>query len=382
MGMFDGVKKAVKNKNNGSSSSSKNTSNGTPATITNKDGSRQDGYISGGKTYYSDGSRIGNGATTIDSSGREWRMENGQGVATGNNYGIGGNQGAYRPSSGGSSVEYDSVASAYEKRQSEILRRQQEALRLRVDQGVNNLENQKGTVNAGFDDASRQAYIMKMQNQKALPEQMAAMGQTGGATETSNLAIGTNYQNNLTDINNNRTQAINGIDSAINNVRIDGNIEAANLEAANAQMGLETYMQMMQNKMSMEQQSNSNMKNDFINTIGAYANDFQAEINRIQRAVAAGDSSEAWKVPFLNSSRNEKISGQQSAAAEAEQQELENYLKMQNLGLKQQQVNYQVSKPHYKPASGGINSTAWNQAYKLWAAGQSNPWILKALGIQ
>ena len=48
-----------------------------------------------------------------------------------------------------------------------------------------------------FDDMARQAYILKRQQEMALPQQLAAMGISGGGSETANLQLQTNYQNNL-----------------------------------------------------------------------------------------------------------------------------------------------------------------------------------------
>lgn len=48
-----------------------------------------------------------------------------------------------------------------------------------------------------FDDMARQAYILKRQQEVALPQQLAAMGISGGGSETANLQLQTNYQNNL-----------------------------------------------------------------------------------------------------------------------------------------------------------------------------------------
>jgi hypothetical protein len=55
-------------------------------------------------------------------------------------------------------------------------------------------------------------------------------------------------------------------------------------------------------------------KKDFINTTGAYYNDYQAEINKLTND---GDASNNWKIPYLQQARQEKILGQQQAAQKA-----------------------------------------------------------------
>jgi len=48
-------------------------------------------------------------------------------------------------------------------------------------------------------------------------------------------------------------------------------------------------------------------RTDFLKTIGAYSQDYQKEIDRIQAKIDSGDKSEAWKIPYLNDARNRKI---------------------------------------------------------------------------
>ncbi len=55
-------------------------------------------------------------------------------------------------------------------------------------------------------------------------------------------------------------------------------------------------------------------KKEFGDNIMAYYNDYQAEINRVQND---NDTSNDWKIPILQSARNQKILAQQTAAAKA-----------------------------------------------------------------
>ena len=58
----------------------------------------------------------------------------------------------------------------------------------------------------------------------------------------------------------------------------------------------------------------ANEKKEFANTIGAYYNDFQQEINNVQ---GNNDPSDDWKIPYLQAARNEKIAAQEAAALKA-----------------------------------------------------------------
>lgn len=72
----------------------------------------------------------------------------------------------------------------------------------------------------------------------------------------------------------------------------------------------------------------ANEKSEFANTIGAYYNDYQAEINRVQ---GNNDASDDWKIPYLQAARQKKILDMQNAQAAADQQAFENQLALAKL---------------------------------------------------
>ena len=74
----------------------------------------------------------------------------------------------------------------------------------------------------------------------------------------------------------------------------------------------------------------ANEKSEFANTIGAYYNDYQAEINRVQ---GNNDASDDWKIPYLQAARQKKIQDMQNAQAAAEQQAFENQLALDKLAI-------------------------------------------------
>lgn len=78
-------------------------------------------------------------------------------------------------------------------------------------------------------------------------------------------------------------------------------IDAAKAKAIqNAKANIiDRYQTNVDNKLAAE-------KAEFAQNIGAYYQDFQAEINRIQQQA---DRSEDWKIPYLNAARNQKIQG-------------------------------------------------------------------------
>lgn len=73
-------------------------------------------------------------------------------------------------------------------------------------------EKQKKTTEEEFNERYKQAYISNMQNKKTLQDTMAKAGIRGGATETSALKLGTNYQNTRNQLGKEKRQAIQNID--------------------------------------------------------------------------------------------------------------------------------------------------------------------------
>ena len=81
---------------------------------------------------------------------------------------------------------YNDAAESLENQRNELLK-----LTLAQSQAA------QDTANSDYDNMARQAYILKRQQEMALPQQLAAMGISGGGSETANLRLQANYQNNL-----------------------------------------------------------------------------------------------------------------------------------------------------------------------------------------
>lgn len=114
-----------------------------------------------------------------------------------------------------------------------------------VNKGTQNLESQKGSINQSADDMARQAYILSRQNAKDLPQQLASQGITGGGTETAQLGLMSNYENNLNSINTNRSNALNAVDTSINDLRNQGELSYAEQTLSNNQAALNAYQNML-----------------------------------------------------------------------------------------------------------------------------------------
>ena len=74
----------------------------------------------------------------------------------------------------------------------------------------------------------------------------------------------------------------------------------------------------------------ANQKSEYANTIGAYSNDYQQEINNVMNN---NDASDDWKVPYLKAARNQKLNNIAAAQATADQQAFENQLALDKLAI-------------------------------------------------
>ena len=222
-------------------------------TVTESNGSKSNGYIQDGVSYYNNGTPINAGASVVDSTGKTWvkggdpdagltmdeyKAKYGVSGSSSNsykpNYGDMGDKLSYNPYE----EQYNQLKEAYE-RQEEMLREQN---RLAVEQGTNRLNAQKTNINQAADENARQAYVQYMQSQKALPQQLASQGVSGGATETANLGLQTAYQNNVNAINQNKANRLQEIDNAIVDLQNTGDLSTVEQVLANNQAALDAYM--------------------------------------------------------------------------------------------------------------------------------------------
>ena len=238
------------------SGSKKNTSSSNKyyTTVTESNGTKSDGYIQDGVSYYTNGTPINTGASVVDSTGKTWTKggDPDAGLSTEaylSKYGVsGGSSNAYAPNYGQVSTEkitanpYEEAYKESQRRLEEMEAQIREQNRLAVEQGTNRLEAQKTNINQAADENARQAYVQYMQSQKALPQQLASQGVSGGATETANLGLQTAYQNNVNAINKNKANRIQEIDNAIVDLKNTGDLSMVEQVLANNQTALDAYM--------------------------------------------------------------------------------------------------------------------------------------------
>lgn len=159
-------------------------------------------------------------------------------------------QGSSGGSSGGGSM--DDALSRWEQEQARIREEQEAAKRAAVERAVGQLSGQKDTVEQNYADLYRQLYINRRMAEKNLPQQMAAMGYTGGLTESSALQLQTGYADALRQGEQQKITDLSGIDRAITDTRLQGDISIAEQAAQLAQQGFSTYADLMKSKLAQQ----------------------------------------------------------------------------------------------------------------------------------
>lgn len=213
----------------------------TPTTIWDPDGSAKQGYIDNGKTYYSDGSRIKSGSTVIDSSGKQWKMTDSGGVQTGYQ--------ANSPSKVQTSPTsyYDN----YLKQQQQLVKQQEEAARKaeqeRINQAVSANNAYIPQVQEQSNKQLQEAYLSYMKSKKNAPQTLAALGYTGGATESTLMGLDTGYQGVRGDLETARNQSLDQIRQNEQQIRSTGNANLSDL----ASQYYGQYAQASQNALNM-----------------------------------------------------------------------------------------------------------------------------------
>ena len=150
--------------------------------------------------------------------------------------------------------EYKQQLQDYQQNQENLLNRQYAAA---LEAAKLNLDSQRTQVNQQYDDLARQLYIQRRQQEMMLPEQMAAMGYTGGITESSALGLQTSYADALRQGETQRINTIASLEQAIRQAELEGNRELAAQLSALAQNTMGLYAD---NLAQIQNQANQNQQ--------------------------------------------------------------------------------------------------------------------------
>lgn len=137
---------------------------------------------------------------------------------------------------------YNDMAASLESQRKALLE-----LTLAQNQAAQDIADQE------FDDIARQAYILRRQQEVALPQQLAALGISGGGSETANLQLATNYQNNLNQNEQARQQMLKDYALQALQAQTQANSDISGYYADAQQQAMNAWQNEMANKNSWNQ---------------------------------------------------------------------------------------------------------------------------------
>lgn len=215
---------------------------------------------------------------------------------------------------------FDSFVDTYKKNVGSAQEGAISAAKARYDAGMLEVDNT-------FKDNAKAFYNQYLKEKKALPQNLAALGITGGAAESSMIELGNNYLNNLNQAQIQKNQAIAELEAEKAGAVANAEMNKANAENDIARMAYEKMLGDRDFDMSQRQY----LDNSWLNTKGfdenVRMNDAQLDNNEYDRT---------WNEKVYGDSRddvmyqrgwNEKVYGDQQT-----QIEFENALNAVNVG--------------------------------------------------
>ena len=195
----------------------------------------------------------------------------------------------------------------------DLLNAQQRAQKAALDKA---LSNSMGNIDSQYAGIDKNAYAAR--NTAAGESDVAAMnfaqraasrGITGSAASIPEIYRNSALQGRIGQIDSGAMESRNLLDSQRTQLQNNYNFDLASVKANAQATALQSYI----DKLNAEQET---QRSDFINTTGAYSNDYQAQINKI-----TGDNlkSNDWQIPYLEQARRQKIEEQRQAELEAQQ---------------------------------------------------------------
>ena len=169
-----------------------------------------------------------------------------------------------------------------------------------------------------FDPYRAESEVAKSQQLRSALERSSVLGDRGGIGRSEALATQTSGEQRLTDINLAQENMIADANAEIARLENEGRYEEARIKEDQTNMLLQSLMneQVRQEGIAREdtiRQENlaldatEQKKQDFINTINRFAQDYTAEIERNQND---GDTSNDWQIALLESAKQDKIQAQ------------------------------------------------------------------------
>lgn len=152
-------------------------------------------------------------------------------------------------------MAYTGTQEEIEKMYKEMLGSQKTAAQAQIDAGVGQYTQQKNKIPQSYDPLRNEAHVNDQMAQRVQRERMANMGMSaaGGKSMTLQNQREMGLQNNLGNISRQQKNAEDEIENSIAKLKAEGNLNMANLDAANSQQMNEALM----NKYNQDREYNT-----------------------------------------------------------------------------------------------------------------------------
>ncbi|WP_101908879.1 hypothetical protein [Marasmitruncus massiliensis] len=268
------------------SSSSKSSSSKNTSYAVSKSGMK----VAPGSSAYDRVVSQGGAKVTLDNGDGGYVRKNSDGSTTSYNSSYGSGSGG----SGGGSYGYDyDFMDEYKRALGAAQDSAAEAYRKQIEAGVNQINAQRDPLKQQYNDAAQQEYIANMQSKKSLPDQLAAQGLgTDGLAESSNIALDTQYGNNLNNLTRDYNNSLTSLDSDISQLQATGDMQIAqNASQYQQQLAAAILAQQQQQAQFAQQMQLAKYNNEQARQMAEYNNSLAMQRDAAQAALSAGAKS-------------------------------------------------------------------------------------------
>lgn len=169
-------------------------------------------------------------------------------------------------------------------------------------------DQQRLQTGAQYDKMQNQNYINYMMNQKALPGQLARLGITGGAAESSQLRANTNYENAKNATEGERNSALNNITNTMNNnlaqYRLTADADLRSKLYSNEQQRMAALQKLKEAQKQEKLAKKQRQYDRYRDTIRRFDT-----IDKVDKAIAKARKSKqpSWKIQLLQAQRADLV---------------------------------------------------------------------------
>ena len=167
---------------------------------------------------------------------------------------------------------------------------------------------QRATIGGQYDKQQNQNYINYMMNQRDLPGQLARLGITGGASESSQLRANTNYENVKNNTESERNSALNNITNTMNNnlaqYRLSAASDLRNKLYANEHERLAAAQKLKEQQQTRQDAKKQRRYERYRDTIRRFDT-----IGKVDKAIAKAKKTKqpSWKIQLLQAQKADLV---------------------------------------------------------------------------